>query len=430
MIRIRDPIHGSIRLSNDELDVVDHRVFQRLRGIKQLGFADQAFPGATHTRYAHGIGAMEVGSRMFDAVFPVERSPLPLADRSRLRQMLRLAVLLHDIGHPPASHASETAMPMREALGLSCHGPAHVGQQATHEDYTLKLLLESALTPILKARFSDVGVEPIHIAHLVSEQFPVCAEDFVVGGVDYYPLLHQMVSGEMDADRMDYLQRDSFFAGVSYGKFDQSWLLENLGHHVVDDRAMMALTPRAVFAFEDFLLSRYHMFVSVYYHYIAVGYDTMLTHYYAEAGDEFALPTDADAYVGIDDVTLWSTLRRSSNSWARRIAHREMFKRVLEVNSALDVPWLDAVSPALDEAGIAHFVCRDQGVLSKYYGSEPAQPIYIVDRALSQARPIDAYSRIYERYAQPTHLVRVYVLPERRSDAHRIIDTLSGAATR
>lgn len=425
MIRIRDPIHGSIRLSNDELEVVDHRVFQRLRGIKQLGFADQAFPGATHTRYAHGIGAMEVGSRMFDAVFPVERSALPERDRARLRQMLRLAVLLHDIGHPPASHASETAMPLRGALGLACHSPAEAQQQATHEDYTLKLLLESPLSGVLRGRFGDLGIEPTHIAHLVSRLFPACAPDFVVDGVDYFPLLHQMVSGEMDADRMDYLQRDSFFAGVSYGKFDQSWLLENLGHHVVDDQAVMALTPRAVFAFEDFLLSRYHMFVSVYYHYIAVGYDTMLTRYYAEATDEFRLPTDAAGYISIDDVTLWSTLRRSSNSWARRIAQRAMFKRVLEVNSALDLPWLDAVGPALTEASIPHFVCRDQGVLSKYYGSEPAQPIYVVDRALSQARPINAYSRIYERYAQPTHLVRVYVLPEKRRAAQAIIDGLS-----
>ena len=104
-----------------------------------------------------------------------------------------------------------------------------------------------------------------------------------MGGIDYFPLLSQMVSGEMDADRMDYLQRDSFFTGVSYGQFDQTWLLDNLLHHVVDDRAYMALTHRAVFAFEDFLLSRYHMFVSVYYHYISVGFETMLARFYNEA---------------------------------------------------------------------------------------------------------------------------------------------------
>ena len=96
-----------------------------------------------------------------------------------------------------------------------------------------------------------------------------------------------MVSGEMDADRMDYLQRDSFYTGVSYGKFDHSWLLENLSCHVHDGRAFMALTNRAVFAFEDFLLSRYHMFVSVYYHYISVGLETMLARFYNEAPEDF-----------------------------------------------------------------------------------------------------------------------------------------------
>ena len=88
---------------------------------------------------------------------------------------------------------------------------------------------------------------------------------FVVGGVDYFPLLSQIVSGEMDADRMDYLQRDSFYWSI-HGNSDQTWL-ENLSHHVEGDRAFLALELRALFAFEDFLLSRYHMFVSVYLHY-------------------------------------------------------------------------------------------------------------------------------------------------------------------
>ena len=88
-ISIRDPIHGAIRLSHQELAIVDHPIFQRLRGIKQLGFTDQAFPGATHTRYAHGLGAMEVATRMFDSVFALRRGVLPKKDWERLRQLLR-----------------------------------------------------------------------------------------------------------------------------------------------------------------------------------------------------------------------------------------------------------------------------------------------------------------------------------------------------
>ena len=145
MIRIRDPIHGSIRLTPDELSIVDHPIFQRLRGIKQLGFTDQAFPGATHTRYAHGIGAMEMATRMFDAAFPQGSHLLKSDDHARLRQLIRLSLLLHDLGHPPGSHASERAMPKRSTLGLDLFSEDELEQRACHEDYTLKLLLDSAL---------------------------------------------------------------------------------------------------------------------------------------------------------------------------------------------------------------------------------------------------------------------------------------------
>jgi HD superfamily phosphohydrolase len=423
VIRIRDPIHGSIVISPDELAVVDHRVYQRLRGVKQLGFTDMAFPGATHTRYAHGLGAMEVATRMFDALFPLERGHLPPETRARFRQMVRLALLLHDVGHPPASHASEAAMPKRRALGLDCFSDAEQDARASHEDYTILLLLKSALGDVLRRRFGEAGVQPEDVAHLVSGRFPSRAAGFVEGGVDYFPVLSQLVSGEMDADRMDYLQRDSFFAGVSYGKFDMSWLLENLGHHVEGDRALMALSHRAVFAFEDFLLSRYHMFVSVYYHYIPVGFDTMLVKFYNEAPEDFALPGDAEGYAATDDVALWSALRRSSNRWAQRIAQRQAFRRLIETNADAGAPDLGVIAARLDEAGVEHFVSTDRGVLSKYYGRGAAdRPIYVHNRALKQVQPIDQYSRIYERYAQPTKLVRVYCRADQFSTARSVLE--------
>ena len=241
MIRVRDPIHGSIAVSAEELPIVDSRVFQRLRGIKQLGFTDQAFPGATHTRYAHCIGAMEVATRMFDALFPYEAGTLPAADRSRFRRCLRLAVLLHDVGHPPASHASEPCMPNRRALAYDRFTADELEALATHEDYTLLLIVRSELTAGVGQALASVGATPEDVAHLITGRYPESGATFCSGGIDYFPLLTQIVSGEMDADRMDYLQRDSFFAGVSYGKFDQGWLMDNLALHVVDDRAHLAL---------------------------------------------------------------------------------------------------------------------------------------------------------------------------------------------
>ncbi len=422
MIRIRDPIHGTVSVSYDELPVIDSRVYQRLRGIKQLGFTDQAFPGATHTRYAHCVGAMDVATRMFETLFPAEKSALPTGERSRLRQLVRLAVLLHDIGHAPASHASESLMPARSALDLPCFTAEESSERASHEDYTLLLLLRSELRAVLERGFGGLGIAPEDIGHLISGRFPERSASFQVGGVDWYPLLSQIVSGEMDADRMDYLQRDSFYAGVSYGKFDERWLLENLRFHIVDDRAAMALSHQAVFAFEDFLLSRYHMFVSVYYHYIPVGFDSMLVRFYREAPGDFSLPTDADAYASTDDVALWSALRGSSNRWARRIAYRQAFRRVLELDPDTEPFDVDGVLKALEANGIEHFTSIDKGVLSNYYGPEGVKrPMYVLNNAIGRAMRMDVYSRIYERYAQPARLFRIYCRPDQAEEARRLL---------
>jgi HD superfamily phosphohydrolase len=423
MIRIRDPIHGSIPVSEDELPVVDSRVFQRLRGIKQLGYTDQAFPGATHTRYAHSIGAMEVATRMFDALFPADAGRLPGPERARFRQCLRLAVLLHDVGHPPASHASEPCMPLRGSLGLDRFSPAEQASRASHEDYTHALIVRSELTPLLIRALDRVGATPEDVAHLITGLYPERTATFRASGVDFFPLLTQIVSGEMDADRMDYLQRDSFFAGVSYGKFDQSWLVENLAWHAVDDRAYMALSHRAVFAFEDFLLSRYHMFVSVYYHYIPVGFDTMLLRFFQEAPGEFSLSSDLDAYVAMDDIALMGVMRLSENRWAQRIANRQAFRRLIEINADGSSADFDAITSALTEANVEHFVSRDHGVLSKYYGMDApgSLPIYVRNEPLRQAMPIDSYSRIYERYQQPTPLSRVYVHPDQQVRGREVL---------
>jgi HD superfamily phosphohydrolase len=180
----------------------------------------------------------------------------------------------------------------------------------------------------------------------------------------------------------------------------------------------MALHHRAVFAFEDFLLGRYHMFISVYHHHVPVGFETMLVRYFGE--DEFRLPADPEAYVAVDDITLWSALRASSSSWARRIARREGFRRVIEVDG--DQRVIVAVREALDAAGIEHFVSEDRGILSKYSVRTRAEkPIYMVHRSLDQAVPLDRYAKVYARYAQTIPRQRVYCAPERHADARRVV---------
>ncbi|MBK8480720.1 MAG: HD domain-containing protein [Proteobacteria bacterium] len=423
-MHFRDPIHGTIALSPDELALVESPVFQRLRGIRQLGFGDQAFPGATHTRFAHSLGAMQMASRMFDAVFaPGDEGVLPEGERRRLRQLVRLAVLLHDLGHAPLSHATEDCMPPRRALGLDCFTAAEQLERATHEDYTVLLLLASPLRQTLEQRFAPLGLGAHDVAQLISPRFAARAASLVVSGIDFAPLLAQIVSGELDADRMDYLQRDSFYAGVNYGKFDEQWLLSNLTLHVEDARAHLALAHRAIFAFEDFLLSRYHMFVSVYYHHTAVGFDTMLGRFIEEEPQAFALPTDAERYVACDDITLWTILRASPNPWARRVVARDLYRRLLELHTADGAAEIAALQDALRHAAVDFFISRDEGVLSRYYGAGRQPPIFVINRALQRVSRIEEYSPLFERYAQPARLTRVYVRPDQVAAARACLTT-------
>ncbi len=318
MISIHDPIHGTIEVSPAEIKLIDSRPFQRLRHIKQLGFSDLAFPGATHTRYAHSLGAMQMATKITDRVLvPLE---LEAAEEERLRQSIRMAVLFHDIGHPPRSHVSEKVMPAVKELNID-EWVDDLERQATHEDYTVKLLVDSELTELIETHLGDYGITGKRLAALVMGQPPVGDEEaYIVGGRDVLPLLTQIVSSEVDADRMDYLRRDAYYTGVSYGQFDHVWLTNNLTAVEHEGRWCMALQHKGVWAFENFLLARYHMFLAVYLHHTAICFDHLLGRYYQSG--EYKLPADSEGYLEADDVHLMMHLRQSDNQWARAVVQR------------------------------------------------------------------------------------------------------------
>ena len=422
-MRIRDPIHGTITLSPQERVLIDSRFYQRLRHVRQLGFGDLAFPGATHTRHAHSLGALSVASRLFDSM--TARASLSQGARERFRAAVRLAVLSHDLGHMPLSHASESIAPPRAALKLPSWMGRHDGARASHEDFTARILLDSSLTPLIERVYAPMGISPAQVAGLVTGHF-VVGDGFVDQGVDWSPALRGIVSGELDADRMDYLLRDSFFTGVHYGRYDIEWILQNLSVEARGGKAVMAMSKAAVFAFEDFLLSRYHMFLSVYYHHTSVSFDYMLRRFYEEAPREFEIPADPEAFLECDDVALHSALRASKNEWAQRIVTRRGYRRVAQFTERDEGYDLAALSSALSEAEVDHFTIESRGVLSSYFDEGHSPSLFVVDHSSGRLTEVARYTPLYQRFAGAVRLSRVYVRPDQVDVARPVVARLTG----
>lgn len=369
-MEIRDPVHGSIAIHDAEIEILEHPFFQRLRNIKQLGFSEYVFPGASHTRYLHSIGVMHVATMVFDSLFKDQSSKEIL----RLKESLRLACLLHDIGHAPLSHSTESVMPAVSALKLP---PQFMEKerQATHEDYTIKSITDSSFTQSFKGVIDEFGISPTAIAELVVGETRNPSY-FTYKNINYFPLLHQLVSSEMDCDRMDYLLRDSYFCGVSYGKFDLDWIIDNLKICPENSQAYLGISERAISTFDDFLLSRFHMFMMVYFHYRAVCLEQMLQRYFDSSFNEYSIPGDIEAYLEHDDAYLYRILKRSQNVWARRISMNNIPKKILETFGSVHLNQMQELESYLKSENIDYIKCSSTGRLSKYYSANSPQNIY------------------------------------------------------
>ncbi|HLX25906.1 MAG TPA: HD domain-containing protein, partial [Candidatus Cybelea sp.] len=245
MKRIFDPVHHFIELSTGEARLLDLPVMQRLRRLRQLGLAYLAFPSAEHSRFTHALGALAMGTRAFDELarhgrdfFDDER------DVAYQRRLVRAALLLHDVGHGPFSHACEAVLGIR------------------HEQRTTEL----AAIPDLRAAIEAIEVDPADVVGLI------------LGDPESrYPALRELVSGpNLDADRMDYLQRDAYFTGVATGRFDAEQLVASLRLFERSGRVVMGIDSRGVVALESFVMARYMMFASVYFHHTTRIFERIL----------------------------------------------------------------------------------------------------------------------------------------------------------
>lgn len=425
-MEIRDPIHGSIHLTDGEVALIESVEFQRLREIKQLGFSEFSFPGATHNRFLHSIGVSYVSGLVFDSVFrafPFRKAQ----NKMRFRQMVKLAALLHDMGHGPLSHTTENVMPPLKELNISVYREQKrdENRKANHEDYTIKFIVDSHIAGLIQKFFSDIS--PLHVASLIDQELHCDPEVFKDGAINFRPILSQIVSSELDADRMDYLERDSYFCGINYGKIDKDWLIQNLTLHIKESSAFLALNRRALYSFDDFLISRHHMNLMVYFHHKSIIYEEMLSRYLTSPDCQFFLPAKLENYISFTDYKLYEHLDTVSNTWAQRIAQRKPYRVAIELHNQ-DQSRIQHVQAILELHQIDSIWASSSVRLSKYHQTivDPAVQqnyIYVVDQydRWDKPAPIGTATQIFDKYEGARVIDRLYVAPENYTHAKSLL---------
>lgn len=358
---IMDPVHGGIPLYRHEIQVIDHPLFQRLRNICQNDILSLVFPGATHSRFLHSIGVMHVGSRMFRAMIDAYLRERQLSERTDLSlnqldaidylaKTIRLGCLLHDSGHSSFSHQFTQARRIHELMarperfedlwaGVDYHRfYRQRPDELEHEHYSVRVAYE-----VLSAiNLADAGLAPEDVLGIMettevtpSEAFCRHARTFwhFIAGGDanagalgeasvpalVMDLLSSIVSGEIDADRADYMLRDGFHSSVTIGGFNLDHLLSNLrfGWDVAQPWMGLAITQKGLGALEDFVYSRHQMYRKVYAHKTALGFDWVLREAINEVLDDpdtfdwvDTCLSNMDYFAELTDSFFWEAFRR------------------------------------------------------------------------------------------------------------------------
>jgi HD superfamily phosphohydrolase len=405
----RDPVHNIIRLQTDTdegelmMSLNDAAEFQRLRRIKQLGLGLYTYQGAEHSRFTHSLGALHLMTRVLDRLG--ETHSIDQADRIAARA----AALLHDVGHGSFSHVMEKV--------LNFH----------HERWTVQVIMDqqSEIGELLRSHASDL---PLKVASIIEGKFQPSA-------------LAQLVSSQLDVDRMDYLLRDSLMTGAKYGIYDLEWIINALAIDEAADR--IYVQARGIYAVEEYLQARYYMFRQVYFHRTLRSAEAVLRSIIRRAlklldegkevwhatGTAFEKilrrePLTVSEHLQIDDsdfvfhIKQW---QRSGDSilsdLSRRFIARRLFKAI-DLDMPLDqqAEFLTAARQAIERAGFDpdYYFIEDRASDVPYYGyyetekSEPKTHIYVESGYASpQIREISEVSNVVRGLQHAYELHRV-----------------------
>jgi uncharacterized protein len=336
--RVRDPLHDIVEFKAEQFenvmwDVVQTRPFQRLRRVKQLGFSELVFPGATHTRFAHSIGVFHIARRLMNIIekhvgtqgFEQYRANVALA-----------AALVHDVGHGPFSHSFEDA---GKKLGIAF---------TKHEEISAELIAAGEIADAMR---------PLGGAGFASEVSQLIKID---GPTDIYSAV---VSSQFDADRLDYIQRDPMMAGTKHSRIDFTWLISNIEVGEVSEgvdeefaskKQTFVLNPKAFYAAEAYILGLFHLYPTVYFHKATRSAEKMFTHILLrlfqllndnnlsrtglQASNpliQFLISPNASTFLCLDDTVVWGSLHELAGAadevlsdLSVRLRDRKLFKSI------------------------------------------------------------------------------------------------------
>src|SRR4051794_4478234 len=320
-ITVQDPVHNRIPLTKVERAVINTPQFQRLRRIGQLGPADFVFPGACHSRLAHSLGSGHVMGMMLSQ----PELQKHFSDREPMIQILRLAALLHDLGHLPLSHIGEVAYGIVDRGGISeytetdeatvfdvaAKGAAH----GLHEELTVALIRDGTVGERIDSHLDPV--DGTNASELVAQ--------IIEGSYSSDLICTNLVSSDLDCDRLDYLVRDSVAAGLMYGRVDLDYLIESLviAEHPVAGPILAVNEKSGTSALEHYLIARYYYYARFVGHKTIAAAEVLMTVALLELVRIGELPADSGAvqeivgdreFLSFDDAKIWSLFHQFADS--------------------------------------------------------------------------------------------------------------------